>query len=218
MSYKAFVFDAYGTLFDVHSVAEGLHNQFPEKGDHISQAWRSNQVHYFMVRQLIGGYVPFNKVTSWALHDALIKNGISPDQGTIASLMEEYEKLSPYEEVHSLKENYPHLELTIFSNGTRSMLKPLLINNNLSRSFTLLSADDVRVYKPQPAAYEYAASQLNVNKDEVLFFSSNPWDIAGAGQYGFHTAWVNREKQAWPSIGLEPDYILQNLKEIPGQH
>ncbi|MFG6148021.1 haloacid dehalogenase type II [Halobacillus sp. B23F22_1] len=215
MNYKAFVFDAYGTLFDVHSVAQAIQKHFPNKGSQISEVWRSSQVHYFMVRQLIGGYVPFDELTRWALYDALSKNDVEPHEETISTLMKQYEHLSPFEEVRDLQKHYPHHNLTIFSNGTKSMLEPLLENNQLSHFFSLLSADEPKVYKPHREAYAYAQKQLNVGKEEILFFSSNPWDIAGATQFGFHTAWVNRQNQKWPELGIKPSYIIKDLNEIP---
>ncbi|MCP3028134.1 haloacid dehalogenase type II [Halobacillus sp. A5] len=217
MKYEAFVFDAYGTLFDVHSVGRAIHDFFPDKGKQISQEWRSSQIHYFMVRQLADSYIPFDIITRWALKDALLKSDVKFGDDIISALMAQYEKLIPYEEVHSLKEKYPDLPFTIFSNGTKSMLEPLLQNNKLSDSFSLLSADDPKVYKPHPHAYQYAAEQAGADKEEVLFFSSNPWDVAGASLYGFHTAWVNRHNLPWPRLGVEPDYTINNLNSIPGE-
>lgn len=213
--YKAYVFDAYGTVFDVHSVMEKIHQFYPEKGEAISQKWRSNQIHYFLVRQLIQDYRPFTDITRWALLDALSTSGVEVKEEVVSELMEEYQHLSPYEEVASMSEKHPDKTFTIFSNGTTSMLEPLLENNQLSDTFQLLSADDVQVYKPHPEAYAYAQEKLGLNKEDILFFSSNPWDITGAASYGFHTAWVNRKEQKWPELGIEPTYIIDNLINIP---
>ncbi|UOQ94366.1 haloacid dehalogenase type II [Halobacillus shinanisalinarum] len=215
MSYQAYVFDAYGTLFDVHSVKDTIHNLYPEKGSSISESWRERQVHYFMIRQLIQGYQPFDTVTKWALIDALAMNDVDYSDETIQKLMDQYQHLQPYTEVSRLAENNPDKQLTIFSNGTRPMLQPLLKNNQLTNTFSLLSADDAEVYKPHPEAYQFAQNKLNQQKEEILFFSSNPWDIAGATHYGFHTAWVNRQGVKWPELGLKPTHILTDLQEIP---
>ncbi|MFC7321910.1 haloacid dehalogenase type II [Halobacillus campisalis] len=217
MSYKAYIFDAYGTLFDVHSVMDAIHDHFPDKGPQVSEQWRSRQIHYFMVRQLIDGYVSFDQVTRWALKDALVSSGAEADNETINHLMKQYEKLKPYDEVPFLKEKHPEKELTIFSNGTKSMLKPLLDNNQLAESFLQLSADTPKVYKPHPDAYHFAEDKLQASQDEILFFSSNPWDVAGAAQYGFDTAWVNRNEQKWPELGIEPTHILHDLTDIPSK-
>ncbi|MCA0971615.1 haloacid dehalogenase type II [Halobacillus litoralis] len=215
MAYHAYVFDAYGTLFDVHSVMEKIHEHYPDKGSRISQEWRQRQIHYFLVRQLANGYRPFSEITEWALRDALHFSGADIHENTVKDLMKQYEKLSPYEEVNSLHERYPNHTFTIFSNGTKSMLEPLLQHNGLTDQFGLLSADEPKVYKPHPDAYQFAQDNLGFEKEEILFFSSNPWDITGAASYGFHTAWVNRNDQKWPELGIEPTYIIQDLNEIP---
>ncbi|WP_226580542.1 haloacid dehalogenase type II [Halobacillus litoralis] len=213
--YKAYVFDAYGTVFDVHSVMKKIHQFFPEQGPTISQQWRDRQIHYFLVRQVMGEYRPFTDITRWALLDALANSDVSVKPDVVEELMEEYQHLSPYDEVSSLADEHPDKTFTIFSNGTNSMLEPLLKNTNLTETFNLLSADDVKVYKPHPEAYQYAQEKLGVKKEEVLFFSSNPWDIAGAASYGFHTAWVNRKQDKWPELGIEPTHIIDNLMNIP---
>ncbi|WP_173915634.1 haloacid dehalogenase type II [Halobacillus sp. Marseille-Q1614] len=215
MKYKAYLFDAYGTLFDVHSVKERLEDHYPDKAGQISQDWRQKQVHYFMIRQLVDDYVPFDQITLWSLQDALAENEVSASSSVIEELMEQYKKLTPYEEVLKMKAVNEDKELMIFSNGTLSMLEPLLENNYLTSSFSIMSADEPKVYKPQAEAYEYAKKQVNADKEEILFFSSNPWDIAGAASYGFHTAWVNRSKTEWPRIGIAPSYIIENLTKLP---
>lgn len=217
MSYKAYVFDAYGTLFDVHSVMEKIHEYYPDQGASISQQWRDRQIHYFMVRQLIQGYRPFHEITRWALEDALAFSDVTIKPDVVEDLMKQYEKLQPYDEVSTFSDQHPDKTFTIFSNGTRSMLEPLLEHNKLTDTFDLLSADDVEVYKPHAEAYRYALEKLDCSKDEVVFFSSNPWDITGAASYGFHTAWVNRKQEKWPELGIEPTYIIQNLNEIPSE-
>ncbi|UOQ45833.1 haloacid dehalogenase type II [Halobacillus salinarum] len=214
MNEHAYVFDAYGTLFDVHSVKEKIHEYYPDYSTAISQEWRTRQIHYFLVRQLIDGYESFDIITRRALIDALQFSGIEADPEKIQVFMEQYKRLKPYPEVEELAVQYPQKKLTIFSNGTRNMLKPLLDFNELSSQFELLSADDTKIYKPHKQAYQYAQDHLDENKDKILFFSSNPWDIAGAAQFGFHTAWVNRGEEKWPELGIEPTYILHNLKEV----
>ena len=215
MTYQAYVFDAYGTLFDVHSVMEKIHEHYPDHGDSISQEWRSRQIHYFLVRQLVGGYRPFSEITQWALLDALAYSGVEVKPDIVEDLMKQYEKLTPYPEVKDLNDRYPDHTFTIFSNGTHSMLQPLLENNQLTETFGLLSADDPKVYKPHPDAYKHAQEELGFDKEDILFFSSNPWDITGAASYGFHTAWVNRNDRKWPELGIEPTYIINDLTNIP---
>ncbi|MFC0522176.1 haloacid dehalogenase type II [Pontibacillus salicampi] len=214
MNIKAFVFDAYGTLFDVHSVRERLDNLFPDNSEAISQSWRSKQVHYFFIRQLIDGYEPFNLITKWALQDALIENGIEYNKDIVEDLMEAYKQLKPYEEVRDVLQQLENHQRVIFSNGTQAMLEPLLEYNGLDQTLGLLSADQIHIYKPSPDAYQFALNQLGVSKEEVLFMSSNPWDIAGAKHFGFNTAWISRDGKEFPQMGLEPDRIYQTLAGI----
>ncbi|WP_028783730.1 haloacid dehalogenase type II [Thalassobacillus devorans] len=213
--FDAYVFDAYGTLFDVHSVTEKLEEKYPDKGKTISQEWRRRQVHYFMIRQLIDGYLPFDQITRNALIDGLKFNRVDFKPNDLEELMDAYLHLQPYEEVGSVKNHLPDNSLTIFSNGTPSMLYPLLENNQLKDTFQILSADEPKVYKPVAQAYAYAQKQLQIaaSKD-VLFLSSNPWDIAGAKNYGFTTAWVNRQQSEWPSLDIKPDHIFDNLNDL----
>ncbi len=216
MSVKAFVFDAYGTLFDVHTVMDKLNEVFPDKGEAISQEWRRRQVHYFMIRQLIEGYKPFDDITRWALIDALKINNVNYSYDQIEALMEAYKHLTPYDEVKNVLDelNNHQKELVIFSNGTMDMLEPLLSNNEMEETIGLLSADQISVYKPDPRAYQFASDQLGLAPKDILFMSSNPWDIAGANSFGFQTAWINRGGTHWPELGLEPDHEFDQLKGL----
>ncbi|KGP72204.1 haloacid dehalogenase type II [Pontibacillus yanchengensis] len=214
MSVKAFVFDAYGTLFDVHSVQIRLEEMFPNKSEAISQEWRSRQVHYFFIRQLIDGYKPFDQITKWALQDALIVNQVEYSEEDIQEMLEVYKQLQPFPEVKQVLEELKDKQLVIFSNGTMDMLEPLLNYNELDQTLGLLSADQIHIYKPSPHAYQFAIDQLGLQKDEVLFMSSNPWDITGASSFGLHTAWIRRGQAKWPTIDEEPDQIYSDLKGI----
>ncbi|MFD1020351.1 haloacid dehalogenase type II [Thalassobacillus hwangdonensis] len=212
---KAYVFDAYGTLFDVHSVMQKIEEKFPQKSDTISKEWRTRQVKYFMIRQLIDGYLPFDQLTKGALIDALEASEVAYEDKDIEDLMEAYQHLQPYEEVATVTDQLQDKALTIFSNGTEGMLQPLLKNNQLENKFSLLSADDAKVYKPRPEAYQYAQNKLEIeNKSDILFMSSNPWDIAGAASYGFQTAWINRQGVKWPELGIKPTYTFKDLHGI----
>ncbi|WP_181347299.1 haloacid dehalogenase type II [Thalassobacillus sp. CUG 92003] len=214
MNYPIYLFDAYGTLFDVHSVQEKLHAMYPDKSEAISQEWRSRQVHYFMVRQLIDDYRPFDDITKWALIDALAVNNVSQTDEDIKELMEQYKYLRPYPEVMTLTKDCAEKQLTIFSNGTLDMLNPLLTHNRLEKDLEVISVDENKVYKPHPEAYRFALDKMDAEKDDVLFFSSNPWDIAGAASYGLATAWVNRNEQKWPELGISPNYNLKKLTDL----
>ncbi|MDR7071776.1 haloacid dehalogenase type II [Fictibacillus barbaricus] len=216
MTIKAYVFDAYGTLFDVHSVSETAESLFPGKGKEISLQWRKKQVEYFMLHQITGNYKPFSDVTRDALLYTLKNLHEDCKENAVQQLMNSYLELEVYEEVkdtmRQLKENGK--KRTIYSNGTPSMLKPLVEKRELHDLLDILSVDDVKQYKPAAAAYQYALEKLEVERHELLFMSSNFWDITGASSFGFRTAWINRSNLEVDELGIQPDYIFEDLRGI----
>ncbi|WNB90838.1 haloacid dehalogenase type II [Bacillus sp. NEB1478] len=216
MTIKAYVFDAYGTLFDVHSVSETADRLFPGKGKEISQQWRKKQVEYFMLHQITGNYKPFSDVTRNALLYTLKNLNEECKENEIEQLMDSYLELDVYEEVietlQLLKDNGKRR--TIYSNGTYNMLEPLVEKRELHNLLDILSVDDVKQYKPAAAAYKYALEKLELERHEVLFMSSNFWDITGAKSFGFRTAWINRSGLEPDVIGIQPDYIFEVLRGI----
>lgn len=216
MTIKAYVYDAYGTLFDVHSVTEKAEFLFSGHGAAISEEWRKKQVEYFMLHQLTGTYIPFSEITRNALLYTLKKFSLQCKEDALDSLMEAYLELQVYEEVpetlHKIQQN--NVKQVIFSNGTYKMLKPLIEKRELTDVIDLLSIEDVKQYKPAPAAYQYAQETLAVNRDEILFMSSNYWDITGAATYGFKTAWINRGNQPMDVLGVTPHYIFASLNDL----
>lgn len=179
MAIKALIYDAYGTLFDVHSVTEKAENLFNGYGKQISEGWRQKQVEYFMLHQLTDRYIPFSEITRNALSYTLNKLSPAYKKEDFDHLMDAYLELKTYEEVSETLENLNSRKVkqTIFSNGTKDMLTPLVKKRELSDFCNVLSVDDVKQYKPSPAAYKYAHESFGVNCDEILFMSSNFWDI-----------------------------------------
>jgi 2-haloacid dehalogenase len=216
MTIKAYVYDAYGTLFDVHSVSVKAESEFNGYGKTISERWRKKQVEYFMLHQLTGNYKPFSEVTRNALLYTLKNLSLQINEDAINSLMQSYLELEVYEEVHATLENLQNQnkKQIIFSNGTYEMLNPLIEKRELNHLLNVLSVDDVKQYKPAPAAYKYALETLGVEPHEVLFMSSNFWDITGASSFGFKTAWINRAELEIDELGIKPDYIYKDLKGL----
>jgi 2-haloacid dehalogenase len=216
MTIKAYVYDAYGTLFDVHSVSVKAESEFNGYGKTISERWRKKQVEYFMLHQLTGNYKPFSEVTRNALLYTLKNLSLQINEDALNSLMQSYLELEVYEEVHATLENLQNQnkKQIIFSNGTYEMLNPLIEKRELNPLLNVLSVDDVKQYKPAPAAYKYALETLGVDRDEVLFMSSNFWDITGASSFGFKTAWINRAELKIDELGIKPDYIYKDLKGL----
>ncbi|RLQ96757.1 haloacid dehalogenase type II [Falsibacillus albus] len=212
---KAFIFDAYGTLFDVHSVVEKCNEFFPGKGEAISQTWRRKQLEYSFLRQLMGNYETFMTITKSALKYACAEQGAEWSEQTEQALMKEYLKLTHYPEIEDVLSRLKDRKLAIFSNGSHDMLDPLVEQSGLGPLLDeVISIDDVKQYKPTTASYMHAIKKLNVKRDEVLLMSSNGWDISGAKNFGFHTAWINRNGLPVEELNLVPDSIYSDLNGI----
>ncbi|KZE69317.1 haloacid dehalogenase [Fictibacillus phosphorivorans] len=216
MTIKAYIYDAYGTLFDVHSVTEKAEFLFKGHGKEISEEWRKKQVEYFMLHQLTERYIPFSEITRNALLYTLKKLSLPCNEDALDHLMTAYLELQTYEDVHETLQQLQNSDVKqlIYSNGTNDMLQPLVKKRKLDGLLHVLSVDDIKQYKPSPAAYKYAHEELGVNRDEVLFMSSNFWDITGAASYGFKTAWINRAKLPLDLLGIKPDFEFRNLSEL----
>jgi 2-haloacid dehalogenase len=211
-SVKAFVFDVYGTLFDVYSVQKACEECFPGKGEEISKIWRQKQLEYSFLRQLIGRYRTFSEVTKEALRYTCKKLGVSLDGKKEEQLMNAYLQLTPYKEVQQVLKELENKTLAIFSNGSRDMLEPLVNQYGFDKWLHyVISVDDIKQFKPTPASYTLVMDRLGVKREEVLFISSNTWDIAGAKSFGFCTAWINRTGEIMDELGIQPDCIYSDL-------
>ncbi|WP_142829469.1 haloacid dehalogenase type II [Planococcus soli] len=214
-SIKAFVFDVYGTLFDVTAIKKECEDLYPGYGEKISQTWRTKQVEYFMLRQLMGNYDTLYSITHQALKHTLKENGLQSSEQNEHLLLEAYLHLPLYMEVEAVLAQLEDKNLVVFSNGSHDMLDPLIENAGLTDLFSrIISIDEVKQFKPAPASYEYAWEKFGIEKHEVLFMSSNGWDISGAKNFGFQTAWINRKNLPKEELGLEPDYIFKDLNGL----
>ncbi|UOQ86631.1 haloacid dehalogenase type II [Gracilibacillus salinarum] len=212
---KALVFDVYGTLFDVYSVEAKCDDIFGEKGKEVSILWRRKQLEYSFLRQLMGQYQPFKQITEEALIYAVQYYDLEYNDRQIQELMEAYTTLKHNPEVIDVLEKMKDKQLAVFSNGSRDMLEPLIEQAGLSNYFdAIISVDDIKQYKPTPASYTYALNVLGVEREEVLFMSSNGWDISGAKNFGFQTAWINRGHTPAEVLNLAPDREYDDLRGI----
>jgi 2-haloacid dehalogenase len=215
LNIKAFVFDAYGTLFDVHSVIEKCNELFPDKGEEISQVWRQKQLEYSFLRQLMGTYTTFFSITKDALHYACVQVGVDLSDEKEKVLLDAYLELTHYKEVESVLEELKSYQTAIFSNGSLDMLSPLVEQSSFRHLLDeVLTVDEVKQFKPTPMAYQLVLQKLGVKREEVLFMSSNPWDIAGATNFGFHTAWINRQDKVMDELGVKPHFVYKDLNGI----
>ncbi|MBT2581523.1 haloacid dehalogenase type II [Planococcus sp. ISL-109] len=212
---KALVFDVYGTLFDVHSVAAKAESLYGRNGAELSQLWRKKQLEYSTLREIMGTYKPFSEVTRDALLHALNELGLPTAEVQQDELMKEYKALTLYGEVPAVLAALGDKRLAVLSNGSRDMLEPLIAGSAINGKMdAIFSVDDIRKYKPSPASYGYAREKLGLDPIEVLFVSSNGWDIAGAKNIGFQTAWVNRSGQADEELGNRPDTVCEDLNGV----
>ena len=212
---RAFVFDAYGTLFDVHSVMEAA-RALTSDPQTFSTLWRQKQLEYTWLRSLMGRYEDFWVVTGQALRFALRRLGIAATEAQVASLMSAYLTLSTFPEVPTALQALAGRPLAILSNGSPLMLESAVRSSGLSGVFAhVLSVDAVRVYKPSPLVYELAPRALGLTAGEILFVSSNAWDVAGAAAFGFQTCWCNRANAPAEELGATPDYEVDRLDAIP---
>jgi 2-haloalkanoic acid dehalogenase, type II len=238
---KAIVFDAYGTLFDIQSVAAVTEQAFPGYGEIITQIWRIKQLEYTWLRSLMRRYQDFAVVTRDSLAYTLRVLGLAHDEDVFERIMDRYLHLDPYPDARPALAAMRDRKLAILSNGSPAMLNTLVVNSGLDRVLdATISVDSRKTFKPAPEAYSLIESVLGVPPMEVLFISSNPWDACGAKAFGLNVAWIERVtpeaialacvksdvvapltmfkaiRTQMDELGLEPDYRIRALSELPG--
>ena len=196
MTIKALVFDAYGTLYDVHSVYAKTEELCPGKGDLITQIWRLKQLEYTWLQTSLQEYRDFTFLTHSSLDFALRAVGIEPSENITKPLFDKYLDLDPYPEakeaLRQLK-NRRGYKLAILSNGSSAMLSALIRNSGLDVLLdATISVDGAKKFKPHPDCYALAEKTLGFKNDEIMFVSSNSFDVAGAKHFGFKVVWIRR--------------------------
>jgi 2-haloacid dehalogenase len=214
---KACVFDAYGTLFDVHSAVGKHRERLGDLADQVSAVWRTKQLEYTWLRSLMGKHADFWQVTLDALDYAFDMHSVK-DEDLRRDLIEAYLKLDCYPEVPGalaeLKER--GFEIAILSNGTPKMLEAAVKNSGLEELIPeIFSVEQVGIFKPDPRVYQIAVEGLNVKAEEIVFQSSNAWDAAGAAAFGLRVAWINRFNQSSERLPGKPDAEIKLLSELP---
>lgn len=214
---KVCVFDAYGTLFDVHAAVGHHRSRLGDKADAVSAMWRTKQLEYTWLRSLMDRYVPFWQVTGDALDYAFDAHGVS-DPSLREDLLNAYMQLDCYPEVPevlaALKD--AGMRTAILSNGSPEMLDAAVKSSKLDTLLdAVLSVDELGIFKPHPSVYQLAVDRLGVAPRQVSFQSSNAWDAAAAATFGFRVAWVNRFGQSEERLPDRPDVQLRTLSELP---
>ena len=214
---QALVFDAYGTLFDVHSVTRQADRLFPGKGAALSQAWRSKQLEYTWLRSLMGRYDDFSVVTAEALDWALESLGLAAEPAGRESLTRAYRTLAVFAEVRGALERLgAGRPLAILSNGHPDMLDAVVDHNELRVFFgeRVFSVHEASVFKPDPRVYAIATARLELPAAAIGFVSSNGWDAAGAKSFGMRAYWVNRGKAPVERLVSPADAVVPDLEAL----
>lgn len=210
---RALVFDAYGTLFDVHSVQARCEALWPGQGARLSQLWRAKQLEYTWQRSLMRRYAPFSQVTEDALLFSCECLGLKIDKKEQQALMDEYRRLALYPDVVSSMQKLKSRKCAILTNGSPDMIEPLVAQSGLALD-AVLSVDALRVYKPAPEVYQLAVDRLQTPKAEIGFVSSNCWDALGAKSFGFTVYWINRAQAPVDRLGIGLDFVISSLHDL----
>jgi 2-haloacid dehalogenase len=221
---RAVIFDAYGTLFDVHSVVAAAEQLFPGHGDALSKLWRQKQIEYTQLRTLAdptgAHYAPFWNITIDALRHAaaLLKLADALTSAAEKRLMDEYACLSAFPDtlpaLGALRERFG-MPLAILSNGTPPMLDIAVKSAGMSGVFEhVLSVDAVRAYKPAAAAYALGTRAFGTKASEIVFVSANGWNVAGATWFGYTTYWINRAARPAERLGVEPHGTGRGMNDL----
>lgn len=216
---KACVFDAYGTMFDVHSATAKAARAMGGKADAVSRLWRQKQLEYTWLRSLMGAHADFWQVTGEALDYALESHGI--DDGALRDrLMQLYLTLDAYPDVKPALEQLRAIGLKtgILSNGNPRMLDAAVNSAGLADLLdVVLSIEDVGIYKPDRRVYQLAVDRMGLRPDEICFVSTNAWDAAAAAHFGFQVAWMNRFGMTRERLPGDLKGVIRGLDELSGQ-
>ncbi|MDQ4061274.1 MAG: haloacid dehalogenase type II [Pseudomonadota bacterium] len=213
MTYRLYVFDAYGTLFDVHSAVARQREAVGPEADRLSDIWRAKQLEFTWTRALMGAYKPFWSLTEEALDFALACVP-AVDRAVKPALLDAYKTLSAYPEVRDVLEGLKArgAKTAILSNGSPQMLDSAVTSAGLKPLLdACLSVDVLKTYKTTPKVYGMVLDHFETEAGDVSFQSSNRWDVAGAVAFGLPSVWINRSGAPDEYTDLSPDRVLPTL-------
>ena len=225
MKIKAVVFDAYGTLFDVYSIQVLAEEFYPGKGANIAVKWRDKQIEYTRLvtqsdpHNASGSqyFRPFWELTRLSLEYTLDRLKLNRESGQVEKLMQQYAHLTPFTENLAVLQKIKAKGLTtaILSNGSMDMLRSAVASAGMGDVLDhIISVDQIRLFKTAPESYELVQQTIPVNKNEVLFVSSNAWDALGATWFGFTTHWVNRQGLPFEALSPQPHFSGSDLNSV----
>lgn len=182
----------------------------------LSQAWRAKQLEYSWLRALMGRYEDFWRITEDALRWAIARLHLEAGDAQIGRLMDAYLSLSCFPDVPGALASLAGRPRAILSNGAPRMLAAAVASSGLGLHLEhVLSVDAVKTYKPSPLVYALAPQAMGIPAGDLLFVSSNAWDVAGAKSFGFRVAWCNRTGAPAEFLGAGPDHVVRSLVELP---
>ena len=216
---RAFVFDAYGTLFDVHSIAMLAETLVPTQGGVLSRIWRTKQLEYTWLSSLMISptrpRADFAAITAQALEYAVAQLMAPLEAAGRQQLLDAYRHLAPFPDAHDALAALAPRPRWILSNGTLAMLEPLVRDSPLAAHIDgILSVDDAGIYKPSPRVYQLAVDRLRLAPADIAFVSSNGWDAAGAAAFGFRSVWINRHGDPVERHAPAPELIFGSLSHV----
>jgi len=212
---RGYVFDAYGTLFDVHSVVEAG-REITSDPAALSTTWRQKQLEYTWLRALMGTYADFWVVTEAALRYSIRRLGLAATEAQVRRLMDAYLSLACFPEVQAALGRLAGRPRAVLSNGSPGMLAAAVTASALTALLEhVISVDRVKTYKPSPLVYALGPQILGIAAGELLFVSSNGWDVAGAKSFGYQVAWCNRTGAPEEELGVSPDLVVGSLDKLP---
>ena len=216
---KGFVFDAYGTLFDVYAVTALCEQLFPGTGPALAQLWRVKQLQYAMMRSLMGRYRDFWQLTEDGLVYACQSLGLELTGDRRARLLEAYLTLAAFPDVRPGLEALRKrgLRLAILSNGEPKMLEAAAHSAGIAGLLDrIISVEEVKIFKPSPRVYGLAPERLGLGSAELGFVSSNSWDVAGAASSGLRALWIQRSVAEPPEeLGFGAERVVHAITDLP---
>ncbi len=222
--YKLVAFDAYGTLFDVYSMGELAEELFPGNGQALALMWRDRQIDYTRLVTMSDPspsgskhYLPFWELTLRSLRYVCKRMNFNLTPDYEKRLMDQYARLAGFEDSLSVLQAIKSkgISTAILSNGSREMLATVVKSNGLTTYLDqVITVEDIRLFKTAPQSYELLLKAFPVKKEEILFVSSNAWDVLAANWFGFDVFWVNRLGHPFEEIGEKPNYEGASLSKV----
>ena len=214
---NAIVFDLYGTLFDVHSVAQACDDAFPGQGAALARLWRAKTLATTWLRSLMERYADFDSVSDDALRQVCAGLGLALDAGAARKLADAYLRLAPFPDaaasLRRLKD--AGLPLAILSNGSPASIAQVVGNAAMKWAFDqMISVDELRVYKPQRKVYLLAEERMGFAREEILYVSANSWDASAASLFGYPVCWIDRDGAPFDQLDATPTVVVRDLQEM----